>query len=465
MAIVKYAPLVAPLVNEHAGFTFQSCRQGNVMMLSQKNDRNRGQRQVNRKNLIISCTTAWRNMSPTNKTAWQTFADTYPQRSNANPDVFLTGYQLFVKRNTYLRLNCGIQEPLIVAPLLEEFTIDSFTASISEGTFSIDVSELYILNFGIIPSVGQFLLCRVIPYSTNSGQFFTIYEATLQVLEASSVSLLVSLDLPEILNSVIFSVYLSKPFYQSQNYQGTKVRYMGFLSYVPPVVPIFPVKYGFLYNAWVTSDVRNIAAEGWRVPTSADFETLLEFIDPSATTPILNVGGGILKEAGFIYWNSPNTGAANSVNFYGRGAGQRKSNGIFADTLVFGIWWNSTAYLTAYHLASQLQYNKNYFATTINGLRVFIDKNFGLSIRLIKESTTLVNGETGIYTGNDGKNYRTICIGSQEWMADNLCETKYRNADWVSGFNAGVYTPISAVGWAALASEHLCVMDDDISNL
>jgi uncharacterized protein (TIGR02145 family) len=52
----------------------------------------------------------------------------------------------------------------------------------------------------------------------------------------------------------------------------------------------------------------------------------------------------------------------------------------------------------------------------------------GLSVRFVKTSTTLTDGQSGTYTGNDGKVYRTICIGTQEWLADNLNETKYRNS-------------------------------------
>jgi len=56
----------------------------------------------------------------------------------------------------------------------------------------------------------------------------------------------------------------------------------------------------------------------------------------------------------------------------------------------------------------------------------------GKSIRLVKDSTTLTDGQEGTYTGNDGKVYRTICIGTHEWLADNLKETKYRNGDIIS---------------------------------
>mgnify|MGYP006914138474 FL=1 len=80
-----------------------------------------------------------------------------------------------------------------------------------------------------------------------------------------------------------------------------------------------------------------------------------------------------------------------------------------------------------------------------------------MSLRIVKKSTTLLNGEEGTYTGNDGKAYRTICIGTQEWLADNLCETKYRNGDMIP-----IVTDNTA--WAALTTGAMCYYDNDINN-
>ena len=49
-------------------------------------------------------------------------------------------------------------------------------------------------------------------------------------------------------------------------------------------------------------------------------------------------------------------------------------------------------------------------------------KTNGASIRLVKNSTTLTPGQTGTYIGNDGTTYNTICIGTQEWMSEDLRE-------------------------------------------
>ncbi len=55
----------------------------------------------------------------------------------------------------------------------------------------------------------------------------------------------------------------------------------------------------------------------------------------------------------------------------------------------------------------------------------------GCSVRLVKESTSLTHGQTGTYVGNDGRTYKTICIGNQEWLAEDLAETKFKNGDFI----------------------------------
>jgi hypothetical protein len=67
-----------------------------------------------------------------------------------------------------------------------------------------------------------------------------------------------------------------------------------------------------------------------------------------------------------------------------------------------------TGSITTTYYNFGITYNSNSFAYGNGILRT------GLSIRLIKDSTTLTNGQSGIYIGNDGKIYPTICIGTQE---------------------------------------------------
>lgn len=192
----------------------------------------------------------------------------------------------------------------------------------------------------------------------------------------------------------------------------------------PPPTVYYPV-YGLLYNWYAATDTRNLASSGWRVPSAVDFEILSEYLGgaPNAQYPPI---GGKLKEAGTTYWGTPNRGATNEVGFNARAAGERYDHGAYIPYGENCRFWKSNVYpyAPAVGICRQLRYDANYFEDYLNR-----KKNYGLSIRLVKNDSSWTEGD--LYTGNDGKNYRTVKIGNQVWIADNLVETKYQNGDTI----------------------------------
>lgn len=190
----------------------------------------------------------------------------------------------------------------------------------------------------------------------------------------------------------------------------------------------------------------SIANTGWHVPTNNDFVILITYL-----------GGydqaGKIKEIGTTYWDTPNINATNQVRFNARGAGDRAGdNGEFYDQKQWlGMWISEEGSNPVNGKYQHAQYNIGTFVT--EGLNEDL-KTSGLSIRLIKDSTSLTNGQEGTYTGNDGKIYSTICIGTQEWLASNLDETKYSD-----GTDIVVVTDDAE--WAALTSAAMCYYDNE----
>jgi len=88
---------------------------------------------------------------------------------------------------------------------------------------------------------------------------------------------------------------------------------------------------------------------------------------------------------------------------------------------------------------------------------VTTDKKAGASVRYIKDDSNYVS----TVTGNDGKVYGCVQVGTQIWTNENSAETKYRNGDWITGFDGGNYTPISNVNWAAKTTEAMCFYNDN----
>jgi len=212
------------------------------------------------------------------------------------------------------------------------------------------------------------------------------------------------------------------------------------------------VKYGLLYNLYAVIDERNLANTGWHIAGYSDYDALVIYLGDE-NIGFADTSGGKLKETGLTYWNTPNSNAVNSVGFNLRGAGSRSGGGLA------GLK-NTAVMVLPEGILLIASYNNQTF---LYG-DTFGSEEYGRSIRVVKDSTLLTHGQTGTYTGNDGKVYRTICIDGVEWLADNLAETKFRNGDWIPGFDGGVYTPISNSAWATLTTAALCAYNDDLDN-
>lgn len=211
---------------------------------------------------------------------------------------------------------------------------------------------------------------------------------------------------------------------------------------------IISVNYGLLYNWYAATDVREICAEGWHVPTEAEFQTLIDYLGGDG------VAGGKLKETGFVYWNSPNTDATNEVNFYSRGSGYRETDGSFADIQEFCPAWScDDAELADEGTTAALGYHADAEAYIWEE-----DRKTGMAIRPIKDSTTLSHGQTGIYIDPSSYTYPTICIGIQEWVACNIRTEHYRNGDLVPEVQ-------NNIAWAALVTGALCAYNNNWANV
>jgi len=508
MVRVKYSEEAEPLLNKHFGFTFQPNNYGQSMLTGSRSSRTRYNHQFQRMQNLQHAIQFWRDMSPATKAIWNTFAATYPQPSKRNPAVFLSGYQLFLKRNHYLFLNYDVFVPFMESPVMETLSVGTATFEIKAGDNVIDMTDLYIMNFGIIPSPGQMVLFMAVPYSTTSGQFFSPILDILEILETPIDGFFCNVVLPDNIQNITFSVYLSKPISPGQSYVGTKVRYMGCfcttkfteltdvpsdytgqagkvpvvneaedglewgegggggltcadLAACPTIIAINedidniylllssflaqsfpPINLGLLYNWFVGNDLRNICAEGWDILTYAQCISISTFLGGNS------IAGGKLKQTALTFWQTPNSGANNTAKTNLRGSGQRQSNGTFSGRNLENYCWCKDGYSPT--MANV--YNASYGDTIWSN--VTGNKKNGHSLRPYKLVTTLSEGQSGVYYGNNGNVYRTICVAGFEILADNLAETLWRDG-----------TPISevtiAASWAALSDSAMCAYDNN----
>jgi len=160
--------------------------------------------------------------------------------------------------------------------------------------------------------------------------------------------------------------------------------------------------YGRLYT-W--EKAKNICPSGWQLPSKSDFEALLN----SAREGKANDFNALKKDG------------SNGFNaFYG---GLRKNYDDFSYIESNGFWWTSTEANANAYLFS--------LSAILKTTSIYTDDvSAAFSVRCIKvsssQNTNNINQNeikqpvNSFTDSRDGKTYKTVKIGEQTWMADNL---------------------------------------------
>ena len=133
--------------------------------------------------------------------------------------------------------------------------------------------------------------------------------------------------------------------------------------------------YGRLYNWYAVTDSRNIAPEGWHLPTESEWWILLNYLDGS-------VAGGKMKETGTKHWITPNTGATNESGFTALPSGNRSDFRGLGEFFAIGqhaTYWGSTPIDPEHYLLLKLFHEQERISQT-----GFINTS-GFAVRLVKD--------------------------------------------------------------------------------
>ncbi|MCA0447313.1 MAG: PEGA domain-containing protein [Bacteroidetes bacterium] len=226
--------------------------------------------------------------------------------------------------------------------------------------------------------------------------------------------------------------------------------------------------YGYLYN-WYAVNSGKLApkGEGWRVPAESDWVKLSSFLGGSK-----NAGVKLLSDSGW----PKNTGGTDEVGFKSLPGGFRfAQDGNFFKLGTFGYWWSSTSFNSHDARTWEIGYVGGEFKND------YYPKENGFSVRLVRNKSYLTDGSmsTGenntiqplgldlnrsenstskpkvpeqvvneTYTDIDGNKYKTITIGNQVWLAENLKVTRYNDKSKIQNIpNDNAWSKASSGGY------------------
>jgi uncharacterized protein (TIGR02145 family) len=185
------------------------------------------------------------------------------------------------------------------------------------------------------------------------------------------------------------------------------------------------------YNPAVTPH-KGICPSGWHIPDGVEWATLMRYVNDGISLEYYHTMGNKLRATSG--WSDGNGRSGNGTDDYGFAAlpGGRSSNGSFFYVGYEGHWWTATEHGDEHAFAIGLIGGKNnvivgygvsigydlqdpgFYKSDLASIRCVQDNNSELP----SSSSTIVKGT--LTDSRDGKTYKTVVIGNQTWMAENL---------------------------------------------
>ena len=169
-----------------------------------------------------------------------------------------------------------------------------------------------------------------------------------------------------------------------------------------------------------TTEVRGVCPEGWHLPSKAEFETLF------AAVGGWDVAGKALKSTSG--WTDDGNGT-DSYGFSALPAGIRDTSGDFYSAGYYAGFWSATednsdiAYYMGLFYYSDDAYLNSYYkysGFSVRCLRNSFSSAVSSSSAATSSSSSVAVSYGELTDARDGQVYKTVQIGGQVWMAENL---------------------------------------------